>query len=66
MPGAMFRIAFVFAIAALMFDMVIVVSLCAIVSLMILRNTSWVCKDFAHSPTIDHLVLACAPNTAYT
>ena len=67
-PGeiAIFRIAFVLAMAVLIFEIVIAASLCAIVSFTIVRNTSCVCKDFAPSPRIDHLVLACVPNTAYT
>ncbi len=60
MPGemAIFKTTFVFVIAVLIFEIVVVVSLCVIVSFTILQNTSWVCKDFAPSPTIDHLVLA--------
>ena len=57
MPGeiAMFRTTFVLAMAALMFEIVIVTSLCAIVSFTIVRNLSWVCRDFAPSPTIENL-----------
>ncbi len=59
-PGeiAMFKTTFVLAIAVLMFEIVIVISLWTIVSFTIVRKTSCVCKDFAHSQTIDHLSLS--------